>query len=336
MKVKILNIIILSFCFLSITAVNVSTVEELYNALEKARPGQIILIAPGEYDVTTYNKKTQYHFDIRGTESRPITIKAQDPYDPPILRGAKTNGDFVIHVRGDYWVIENIKVAFGSKGIVLEHSHHNIFRNIEIFNIGSHAVNIRDGSSHNLFQNCYIYNTGLYNSLFGIGILIGLEHNITGYNLTNEYNVIERCVIKQTTSEIIKIKEYCNHNEIFDCVFYGEGINGKSEANSLIMISGSNNYIHNNVGYRNSNEYIEAAFEVKKVVENSGDGNKFENNVLFMDRPYGEKNKEKRIYVVDGVNSEFSVKNNKVDYGDGLIDADSNEFYNSDSVNFLK
>jgi hypothetical protein len=55
-----------------------------------------------------------------------------------------------------------------------------------------------------------------------------------------------------------------------------------------------------------------------------------------MDRPYGEKNKEKRIYVVDGVNSEFSVKNNKVDYGDGLIDADSNEFYNSDSVNFLK
>jgi hypothetical protein len=102
------------------------------------------------------------------------------------------------------------------------------------------------------------------------------------------------------------------------------------------MISGSNNYIHDNVGYRNSNKYIEAAFEIQKVVEDSGDGNKFENNVLFMDRPYGENNKEKRIYVVDGANSEFSVKNNKVDYGDGLIDADSKEFYNSDSVNFLK
>jgi hypothetical protein len=249
MKVKILNVIILSFCFLSITAVDVSTVEELYKALGKARPGQIILIAPGEYDVTTYDTKTQYHLDASGTEGHPITLKAQDPYDPPILRGAKKNGDFVIHVRGDYWVIENIKVAFGGKAIVLEHSNHNIFRNVEIFSAGSHAINIRDGSSHNLFQNCYIHDTGYSNNLFGIAILIGLEHNITGYNLTNEYNVIERCVIRQTTSEIIKIKEYSNNNEIFDSVFYGEGINGKSAANSLIMISGSNNYIHDNVGY---------------------------------------------------------------------------------------
>ena len=102
------------------------------------------------------------------------------------------------------------------------------------------------------------------------------------------------------------------------------------------MIFGSDNYIHDNVGYRNSNKKIEAAFEVQKVVEDWGDGNKFVDNVLFMDRPYGEIDEEKRIYVVDGVDAEFSVKNNIVDYGDGLIQADNEEFYNSNSVDFLK
>ena len=55
-----------------------------------------------------------------------------------------------------------------------------------------------------------------------------------------------------------------------------------------------------------------------------------------MDRPYGEKSTEKRLYVVDGAGAEFSVKNNKVDYGEGLIDANTIEFYNSELVNFLE
>ena len=47
MKVKLLNIYIIYFCFLSITSIDVSTVEELHKALAKARAGQIILIASG-------------------------------------------------------------------------------------------------------------------------------------------------------------------------------------------------------------------------------------------------------------------------------------------------
>ena len=55
-----------------------------------------------------------------------------------------------------------------------------------------------------------------------------------------------------------------------------------------------------------------------------------------MDRPYGEVDTERRMYVVDGWDTKFSVKNNKVDYGEGLVDADSWEFYNSDLVTYLK
>ena len=335
MQAKLLNIYILFFCFFAITTVDVSTVEELYKALGKAKAGQIIAIAPGEYDVSTLEGKIRYFLDFSGEKTRPITLKAKDPNDPPILRNAGIDNGFVLNIRGDYWVIENIKIAFGSKAIVLENANYNIIRNVEIFSIGSHAINIRGGSSHNLFQNCYIHNIGAYNNLFGVGVLIGLPHETPGYNPNNTYNVIEGCVFRHTTSEHILIREYSNNNEVFNCVFYGEGINGKSDANSFIMIYGSDNYIHDNAGYRNSNNHIEAAFEIQKVVEDSGDGNKFVNNALFMDKPYGDDEK-KRIYVVDGVDAKFSVKNNVVSYGDGLIEANSKELYNSGSVTFLK
>ena len=71
-----------------------------------------------------------------------------------------------------------------------------------------------------------------------------------------------------------------------------------------------------------------AAFKVEKPVEKSGEGNKFMNNVLYMDRPYREIDTAKRIYIVDGGYSKFSVKNNKIDYGDGLLNGDDEKYYN--------
>ena len=65
------------------------------------------------------------------------------------------------------------------------------------------------------------------------------------------------------------------------------------------------------------------------MAEDTGDGNIFEDNVLFMDRPYGQIDHEKRLYVVHGECTRFSVKNNKVIYGEGLLDANTEEFYNS-------
>ena len=55
-----------------------------------------------------------------------------------------------------------------------------------------------------------------------------------------------------------------------------------------------------------------------------------------MDIPYHEKKTETRMYFVDGVDTKFSVKNYKVDYGDGIIDADIEEYYNFDSINFIE
>ena len=57
----------------------------------------------------------QYHRDSSGDKTRPITILAQDPDNPPILRGPSMMNDFILHITEDYWVIDNIKLAFGIK-----------------------------------------------------------------------------------------------------------------------------------------------------------------------------------------------------------------------------
>ena len=338
MKSKFI-IYLLIKCFISIKAIDVSTVEELHKALDKAKAGQVIAIAPGVYDYSTYDEKLdQFKLSKDGTELNPITLRAKDPEDPPLLRGPTPKDGTILHITGNYWIVENIRIGYCHRAIVIRNGTHNIIRNVEMFSIGTKPVMLRFGASYNLFQNCYIHHTGLYNPSFGDAFDIGipLTESTNRNQQKADYNIIERCVFKQISSETINIREYTTGNEVIGNVFYGEGINGKNGADNFILISGSNNYIHNNVGYRNQNEYIVTAFEVKKLAEDTGDGNIFENNILFMDRPYSDIETEKRMYVVDGVDAQFSVKNNKVDYGEGFLDANSEEFYNSESVTFLE
>ena len=327
MKAKLLNIYILFFSFVSIITIDVSTVEELHQAFAKVKPGQTIFIAPGVYDYSTYENRTAYIIRARGTESSPIKLTAQDPINPPLLRGPRIKDSSVIYLEGDYWIIENIKLGFSSQAIYMRNSNHNIIKNVEMFSLGSQGILLYDYSSYNLFQNCHIHSTGNHNERYGYGIVFGHK---------SDYNVVKGCVLRDISSEHIWVREYSTGNEIVGNIFFGDGMNGQNNADSFININGNDTYIHDNVAYRNLNRYISAAFEINKVIEDSAQGNKFVNNVLFMDRPYGERDKEKRMYIVDGVDTKFYVKNNRVDYGEGLINANSEEYYNSDSVIFLE
>jgi hypothetical protein len=343
MQDKILNIFLVFFCILSIinkaqfaTIIEVTTVEELHKALSKAKAGQIISIAPGIYDFTTYERASKFYGTADGTEYSPITLTASDPNSPPILKGSTLKDNYVLHITGDYWIIENLKIAYSQKGIVLDNSNYSILRNLEVYSTGAEAIAIRDGSSHCLVQNCYIHNTGLVTPAYGEGIYIGSSESTTGYDYKCDNNIVQGCVFRDVSAEHIDIKEYTTGQEVFGCTFYGDGMSGENYAGSFIDIAGNDCYIHDNVGYRNKNKKIVAAFEVHRIVENWGDGHIFANNVLYMDRPYGEENTNRRMYVVDGWDLKFSVKNNKVDYGSRLIDANSWEFYNSDFVTYLE
>ncbi|MCM1061180.1 MAG: hypothetical protein NC452_12960, partial [Eubacterium sp.] len=74
-------------------------------------------------------------------------------------------------------------------------------------------------------------------------------------------------------------------------------------------------------------------FEIHDQADGWGYHNRFENNTLYMDREYGEIDTSRRMYVVDGWFSDFTVKNNLVDYGSGLEKA-LPEHYNSDYATF--
>lgn len=338
-KIFIYCLIFISFLnpfIISISSVDVTTVEELHKALSKAKAGQVISIEPGIYDFSKYQSASKFYATTDGTKSSPIKLTAKDPNNPPILTGPTLNSNYVLHITGDYWIIENLKISYAQKGIVLDNSNYSIIRNVEVYCTGSEAIAIRDGSSNCLIQKCFIHNTGLVSPGYGEGIYIGSSESTTGYNFKCDNNVVDSCIFRDITAEHIDIKEFTTGNEVVGCVFYGDGISGVNYAGSFIDIAGNNCYIHDNVGFRNKNKQIVAAFEVHRIVEGWGDGHKFINNALYMDRAYGEINTNRRMYVVDGWDLKFSVKNNKVDYGNGLVSADSWEYFNSDLVTYLE
>ena len=132
------------------------------------KAGQIISIAPGVYDYSTYERMIRFELYADGTKTSPIILTAQDPDNPPLLKGT---GNTVLYVTGNYWDIDNIKLSSTTRGLEINNASYNIIRNVEIFKTGSEGVLIRGTSTYNLFQNCFIHNTGTYYSIFGDDLL---------------------------------------------------------------------------------------------------------------------------------------------------------------------
>lgn len=316
--------------------VDVSTIEEIFTAMRNAKPGDTIRIASGTYDYTTYQGAQKIDTAAEGTADAPITLTAADPENPPILTGNTDAHGYVLHIKGDYWIVEKLKIQNAQKGIVFDNSNHSIIRNCEVYNTGAEAIAIRDGSSHCLVKDSYIHDTGRVTPGYGEGIYIGSAKSTTGFDYKCDGTVVDGCKFKNVAAEHVDVKEYTTNTEIMNCTFYGDGMTGENFAGSFVDIAGNDVFVHDNIGYRNKNPKIVAAFELHEQVDGWGYGCTFTDNTVYMDRPYGEEKTDRRMYVVDGWFSDFAVKNNQVDYGDGLVTADSWEFYNSDHVIYLE
>ncbi|MBR6617077.1 MAG: right-handed parallel beta-helix repeat-containing protein [Oscillospiraceae bacterium] len=316
--------------------VDVSTIEEIFTAMRNAKPGDTIRIASGTYDYTVYQGAQKIDTAAEGSADAPITLTAADPENPPILTGTTDAQGYVLHIKGDYWIIENLKICNSQKGIVFDNSNYSIIRNCEVYNTGAEAVALRDGSSHCLVKDTYIHDTGRVSPGFGEGVYIGSAKSTTGFDYKCDYNTVDGCTFKNVAAEHVDVKEYTTGTEIMNCTFYGDGMTGENYAGSFVDIAGNNVNVHDNIGYRNQNPKIVAAFELHEQVEGWGYGCNFTDNTVYMDRPYGEENTDRRMYVVDGWFSDFGVKNNQVDYGEGLVAANSWEYYNSDYVVYLE
>ena len=308
----------------------VSDINSLSAALKNASPGDIIKVAPGVYDCSAKTLKSEND----GTSSAPITLTALDKNDPPVLKGASTEHGYVLHILGDWWDIDSIICTGCQKGIVLDNSNNTVIRNCELHTLGAEAVAIRDGSLYCTVDSCYIHDTGLVSPGYGEGVYVGSAKSTTGYDHKCDHSRILRCTFRNVAAEHVDVKEYTTDTEIAFCTFYGDGMTGANYAGSFIDLKGNDCYVHDNTGYRNGNPKIIAAFEIHEQVEGWGYHHIFENNTVYMDQPYGAEDTSRRMYVVDGWFSDFTVKNNLADLGNGLVPADSWEFYNSDHVTY--
>lgn len=313
----------------------VSDIEQLFVAVRGAKPGDIIKIASGVYDYTVYQGAQKIDTAAAGTADAPITLTAADPDNPPVLTGTSPQNGYVLQIKGDYWIIENIRFENSQKGIVLDNSDYTVIRGCEIANTGSEAVALRDGSSHCVVSDCNIHDTGLVTPGYGEGVYIGSSYTVTGFDYKCDYNLVDGCVFKNIAAEHVDVKEYTTGTEVRDCVFYGDAMSGANYAGSFIDIAGNECYVHDNICYRNQNPNIVAGFEIHEQIEGWGYGCVFENNTFYMDREYGEVNTSRRMYLVDGWFSDFTARGDVVDYGNGLSPA-LREYYNSDTMTLFQ
>ncbi|MGN0575475.1 MAG: right-handed parallel beta-helix repeat-containing protein, partial [Ruminococcus sp.] len=280
--------------------IQVTNVEELFAAVRNAKPGDVIEVESGTYNYSEYQGAQKIDTAAEGTKAAPITLKAKDTENPPVFTGNRTENGYVMQITGDYWIVENIIFTTSQKGIVLDNSNHTVIRNCEIYNTGSEAVAVRDGSSGCVIESCFIHDTGVNTPGYGEGVYIGSAKSVTGFDYKCDNTLVKDCTFRNVAAEHIDVKEYTTGTEICGCTFYGDGMSGENYAGSFIDIAGNNVNVHDNVGYRNGNSKIAAAFELHEQVENWGYHCIFTDNTLYMDQPYGAEDTSRRMYVVDG------------------------------------
>lgn len=261
--------------------VNVSTAEELQNALRTAAAGDTILLAGGEYE---WGQKgtagSLFMSSAEGTAEAPIKIKSTDKSNPAVLKGASFSDGMVLYITGDYWNIEDISFCNAKKGIMLDNSNHTAIRNVSVYNIGEEGIHIRDGSSDCQIIGANIHDCGLFTASYGEGIYIGSAKSTTGYSYDCNDNLIQDCIIgPNVTAEGVDIKEYTTGNIIENCKMYGGGM---TATDSFIDVKGNEVTVRNNIFYDDENTNITDAVQLHCQVEGWGCDNEIYGNTAYL------------------------------------------------------
>ncbi|GAA4115003.1 hypothetical protein GCM10022393_14910 [Aquimarina addita] len=244
--------------------ISCNTVDCIRNAMENAQAGDEIIVASGTYTATDKfnfgNKATRFGSDKNGTALQPITIRAENPSNPPVLKG--TDGDYdgyVMFILGDYWILKDLILEEGSKGLVFDNANHGVIENVIVRELGEEGIHLRDGSSNNLVKDCRVYNVGIKKPGIGEGLYVGSdkgqhENPSNGGNLfDNEYspscdnNVIDGCIVgPNVTAEGVDVKEGTENTIIRNCTFSADGISGENSADAFIDLKGAYGFVYNN------------------------------------------------------------------------------------------
>jgi hypothetical protein len=173
--------------------------------LSQLKPGDTLLLAPGNYGVTSGGGDTGDVpglpiFNLNGTAAAPITIMGPDSGPRPILLGRSTHNTVRI-ANSSYVVVRNLEIdnrGLGAAGVASQGvSHHITLENLYIHGVGDDQQTVGISANSAASWNWVIRNnriigagTGMYlgSSTGNVPFVAGLvEHNLIqdtiGYNI---------------------------------------------------------------------------------------------------------------------------------------------------------
>jgi hypothetical protein len=259
--------------------VTVSSAGALTRALAAARPGQVIVLAPGRYP-------GHFAAAASGTPAAPITVCGPRS---AILDGGGIQRGYTFHLnRASWWTVRGFTVTGGQKGVVADGASHDIIDGLYVHAVGDEAIHLRAFSSHDVIKNCLVRDTGLLVPFYGEGIYVGSAHkNWCRYSGcrpdASDDNLITGNDIADTTAENIDIKEGTSGGMITGNRLDGTGMVG-SAATAWVNVKGNDWTVADNTGITS----IKDGFQVHRVYPGWGEDNVFRGNTLQVDGPgYG-------------------------------------------------
>jgi hypothetical protein len=179
-------------------------------------------------------------------------------------------------------------VEGGQKGIVADHSAHDLIYGLYVHGTGDEAIHLRSFSTDDTISHCVIRQTGLLVQFFGEGVYVGSANkNWCRYtackpDASNDDEIVDND-IADTTAENIDIKEGTTGGLISGNHFDGVGMLA-SAATAWVNVKGNKWTIKDNVGINSPGD----GFAVHQVYPGWGIGNLFVGNRAEVNGPgYG-------------------------------------------------
>ncbi len=261
------------------TSVKVSDAEELEDALDDARAGDVIRLADGRYD-------DRFEIDRSGRADKPIWLCGSSE---AVLDGGNPQKGLVLALDGvEHWRLIGFGVENGQKGIMVDDSSDIVLGGLTVRRIGDEAIHLRDGSVDNLVVGSTISETGLRKAAFGEGIYVGTAES-NWCEVSNckpdrsDRNRLIGNTITKTKAEAVDIKEGTSDGLVKGNSFDGSALVAAT-ADSWVDVKGNNWRIIENTGRTSPKD----GFQTHEIVDGWGTDNHFAGNAARVDGPgYG-------------------------------------------------
>ncbi len=275
------------------TVYTCSSVTQIRNAMASAVAGDEIVIVSGTYTATNVaasGTSAYFYGSANGTASNPIIIRSQSSTNPATLSGNNVGIFTVLRIVGDHWIVKDLKLTQGQKGLIFDNANYCQAIDCEIFYIGYEGIHVRDGSDHVTIDGCKVYDTGNTGAGFGEGIYIGTDKGAwSTYDPYVDHTTVKNCIIgPNVRAEAFDIKEGTSETVVEGCTIDAAGISGSNFADSFIDLKGTRSYIRCNTFSRNGASALTKGIAVlDRGVALSSYEHAIHNNTFNMDQSSG-------------------------------------------------